>query len=72
MGRSNRPWSADDDATLLAVQNDGISLQRIAVRLGRTNRAVKARLALLRRRAIADNEPRLTADYDGPRRNAGA
>jgi hypothetical protein len=47
MARNSRPWSAAEDATLQSLLDAGISLQRVAIRLKRTRRAVEVRRALL-------------------------
>lgn len=50
--RHNRQWTNQEDAELLTLKNSGLSVQRMAVRLKRTNRAVGVRLAMLRRRPL--------------------
>jgi hypothetical protein len=49
MNRSKR-WSAEDDAVLRELFNSGVSQMRIAIRLGRTQRAVEVRIAALKLR----------------------
>jgi hypothetical protein len=43
----HRPWSVDDDATLLTMVRQGKSAGMISVRLRRTPKAVEARRKLL-------------------------
>ena len=45
--RQGRQWSEQDDALLLALSRDGVSHQRIAIRLKRTRRAIETRLSFL-------------------------
>ncbi len=53
MNRSKR-WSTEDDAKLRELFNSGVSQMRMAIRLGRTQRAVEVRIAALKlRRAQA-------------------
>lgn len=49
-GRTVRPWTAADDATLLAMEGRGVSLSLIGRRLGRANSSVRNRLFTLARR----------------------
>ena len=62
MLQTSRRWTADEDAELLTFKNSGLSVQRIAFRLKRTNRAITTRLALLRTQPVqeqtAEIEPR--------------
>ena len=52
LSRKSRIWTDQDDAELLALKSQGLSAQRMAVRLKRTTRAVSVRLALLRSRRV--------------------
>lgn len=47
--RNNKKWSAEDTNILLAMQNKGYSLPRIAKELGRSEKAVTMKLSKLRR-----------------------
>lgn len=47
--RNNKKWSAEDTNILLAMQNKGYSLSRIAKELGRSEKAVTMKLSKLRR-----------------------
>ena len=67
MSRKSLLWTNEEDAELLALLNSGISRQRMAVRLKRTNRAIEVRLGLLLRRLNARDESRVTRDYDAQR-----
>ena len=49
MNRSKR-WSAEDDAKLRELFESGVSQMRMAIRLGRTQRAVEVRIAALKLR----------------------
>ena len=67
LSRKSLLWTNEEDAELLALLNNGISRQRMAVRLKRTNRAIEVRLGLLLRRLNARDESRVTRDYDAQR-----
>ena len=62
MLQTSRRWTAQEDADLLAFKNSGMSVQRIALRLKRSSRAITIRLALLRSQPVleqpAEIEPR--------------
>jgi hypothetical protein len=49
MNRSKR-WSAEDDAKLRELFNSGVSTLRMAIKLGRTQRAVEVRIGSLKLR----------------------
>ena len=49
MNRSKR-WLPEDDEKLRDLFNDGVSPLRMAIRLGRTRRAVEVRIAFLKLR----------------------
>ena len=49
MNRSKR-WLPEDDEKLRELFNSGLSQMRMAIRLGRTQRAVEVRVALLKLR----------------------
>jgi hypothetical protein len=54
--RQGRHWSEQDDALLLALARDGVSHQRIAIRLKRTRRAIETRLSFLRRQQASERQ----------------
>ncbi len=59
MNRSKR-WLPEDDEKLRDMFNSGLSQTRMAIRLGRTQRAVEVRVALLKLRqaqAIQNSPP---------------
>lgn len=49
-GTPVRPWSAEDDARLLAMEEAGTPLNRIGIEIGRANSSVRGRLLTLSRR----------------------
>ena len=67
LSRKSLLWTNEEDAELLALLHKGLSRQRMAVRLKRTNRAIEVRLGLLLRRLNARDESRVTRDYDAQR-----
>jgi hypothetical protein len=63
MNRSKR-WLPEDDAKLREFFNNGVSPMRMAIRLGRTRRAVEVRAAALKLRhqgSANANAPRLAS-----------
>ncbi len=58
MNRSKR-WLPEDDEKLRELFNSGMSQMRMAIRLGRTRRAVEVRVASLKRqvRAVPSSPP---------------
>jgi hypothetical protein len=63
MNRSKR-WLPEDDEKLREFFNSGVSPLRMAIRLGRTRRAVEVRVAALKlrhQRAANANAPRLAS-----------
>jgi hypothetical protein len=50
MPRQSPLWTEDDEMQLLGLQQQGVSLNRMSVRLGRSKRAIEVRLSSLRRR----------------------
>ncbi len=55
MNRSKR-WSPEDDAKLRELFNSGVSPMRMAIRLGRTQRAVEVRIGLAEAAARSSSE----------------
>ncbi|MFB0875489.1 MULTISPECIES: hypothetical protein [unclassified Sphingobium] len=49
-GRPCRPWTAEDDAKLIELEQAGVKLHIVAQRLGRANSSVRGRLLTLARR----------------------
>ena len=50
LSRKSRIWTDDEDAELLALKKQGLSVLRISVRLKRTSRAINVRLSFLQSR----------------------
>ena len=48
--RKSRIWTDGEDAELLALKRQGVSVLRISVRLKRTTRAINVRLSFLQSR----------------------
>jgi len=66
MNRSKR-WSTEDDAKLRELFNSGVSPMRMAIRLGRTQRAVEVRIGSLKlRHAQAANGAQKSASAFAP------
>ena len=63
MRQTGKQWSDQEDSLLWALWRDGLSLQRIAIRLRRTRRAIEVRLGFLRRRHTTTGNRR---SADGP------
>jgi len=54
MLQTSRRWTAQEDADLLTFKNSGMSVQRMALRLKRSSRAITTRLAVLRSEAVPE------------------
>jgi hypothetical protein len=55
--RNRTYWTEEEDTALLALNNRGVSIQRISVRLKRTQRAIEVRLSSLRRGTVKRADP---------------
>ena len=59
MLQTSRRWTAEEDAELLTLKNSGISVQRMALRLKRSSRAITTRLAVLRSQAVPEQTAKI-------------
>jgi hypothetical protein len=47
---ASKPWTPEEEGELIKLRESGVSLNRMAIRLRRTKRAISVRLADLRSR----------------------